>query len=359
MDLCRCDRPTNIIASYQQGYPQLPNSFCPMAAETMSMVVMRSPNQDLARVIDEHEGVLSAATALRYMTEKQLRCRVASGRWQKPSRGVVIAQSGPLTDRQILRVALLRAGPRAALAGLTAARLDGFKGFDDKAYFVDRPVYVLVPYGYKRRTPPLGLTVVTHYSQFLRDADVHPMRYPRRTRIARSLIDAAAWMPTERGSIAILAAGVQQGLARVDDLRLVTDRLETLRRRKLIVEALDDIAGGSQAISELDFLRLVVRPFGLPEPSRQEARRDRRGHRRWIDAAWDDRKLAVEIDGAQHTEDPLQRWDDMERDIDLTLDGYRTLRFPAWLVRNDPGYVARRIREALSRSATSGLSIAT
>ena len=177
--------------------------------------------------------------------------------------------------------------------------------------------------------------------------------------MARSLIDAAAWMPTDRGSIAVLAAGVQQGLVRVDDLRLLVGRMETLHRRKLITEVLADIAGGSQAISELDFLRLVVRPFGLPEPSRQSARRDGRGRRRWIDAAWDDRKIAVEIDGAQHIADPLQRWDDMERDLALTLDGYQTLRFPAWLVRNDPGYVAGHIREALTRAAPPALKIAT
>ena len=154
--------------------------------------------------------------------------------------------------------------------------------------------------------------------------------------------------------MAVLAAGVQQGLARVGDLRLVTDRLETVRRRKLIIDVLGDIAGGAQALSELDFLRLVVRPFGLPEPSRQIARRDRQGRRRWIDAAWDDCKVAVEIDGAQHTEDPLQRWDDMERDIDLMLDGYQTLRFPAWLVRKNPEYVARRILEALRRTRHRG-----
>jgi very-short-patch-repair endonuclease len=70
--------------------------------------------------------------------------------------------------------------------------------------------------------------------------------------------------------------------------------------------------------------------------------------------AWDDCKIAVEIDGAQHTEDPLQRWDDMERDIDLMLDGYRTLRFPAWLVRKNPGYVAHRILEALSTAGCRG-----
>jgi hypothetical protein len=293
------------------------------------------------------------------MTEGQLRWQITSGRWQKPARGVVVSQSGPLTDTQLLRAVLLRAGPQATLAGLTAARLDGLKGFDDKLPVREIPIYLLVPVGHKRRTPPLGLSVISHYSRALTDRDVHPTRQPRRTRIARSLIDAAAWMTTDRGSMAVLAAGVQQGLVRVDDLRLVANRTETLRRHKLIIDALADIAGGSQAISELDFMRLVVRPFGLPEPSRQEARRDQRGRRRWIDAAWDDCKVAVEIDGAHHTEDPLQRWDDMERDIDLMLDGYRTLRFPAWLVRKNPEYVASRLREALNRNAPPKLKIAT
>ena len=161
-------------------------------------------------------------------------------------------------------------------------------------------------------------------------------------------------MPTDRGSMAVLAAGVQQRVVRVEDLRQVADRIEKLHHRKLIIEALDDIAGGSQALSELDFVRLVVRAFRLPEPSRQSGRRDQWGRRRWTDAAWDEYKIAVEIDGAQHTEDPLQRWDDMERDIDLGLDGYLTLRFPAWLVRTSPEYVARRIREALRRAGWRG-----
>jgi hypothetical protein len=168
--------------------------------------------------------------------------------------------------------------------------------------------------------------------------------------MARSLIDAAAWMPTDRGAAAVLAAGVQQRLARVADLQLAVARIETRRRRKLIVETLDDIAGGAQALSELDFTRLVVRAFELPEPSRQVARRDARGRRRWTDVMWDECKIVVEIDGAQHSQDPLQRWDDMERDIDLGLDGYLTLRFPGWLVRANPEYVAHRILEALRKA---------
>ena len=67
--------------------------------------------------------------------------------------------------------------------------------------------------------------VITHYREALTNLDVHPQRQPRRTRIARSLIDAAAWMPADRGATAILAAGVQQRLVRPKDLSDVADRM--------------------------------------------------------------------------------------------------------------------------------------
>lgn len=315
---------------------------------------MATSNALLTELINHQDGVLDTDSALKCMTYGQLRWRVHSGRWQRPCKGVVVAQSGPLTDVQALRVALLRAGPGAALAGLTAARLDGFTGFGDKRAVADGPIHVILLPGAPRRTAPLSLTVITHYSRELTDADVHPTRQPRRTRVARSLVDAAAWMPTDRGAMAVLAAGVQQRLVRVDDLRRVLARIETLRRRPLMAGILDDITGGAQALSELDFTRRVVRAHRLPEPSRQVARRDSRGRRRWTDVLWDEYKVAVEIDGTQHTEDPLQRWDDMERDNDLSIDGYRTLRFPAWLVRQHPEVVAREILRALRRAGYQG-----
>lgn len=315
---------------------------------------MPTPGDDIATLIAEHEGVLSTCDVLRFLTKDQLRWKIASGRWQQPARGVVIAHSGPPTGIQMLRATQLRMGPRSALAGLTAAGLDGLKGFGDNEPLAARPVHVLISYGTKRRAPAFGLTVVQHYSRELGDTDVHPLRQPRRTRIARSLTDAAAWMPTDRGAMAVLAAGVQQRLVRPDDLREIADRMQSLHRRKLILETLGDIAGGAQALSELDFTRNVIRAFRLPEPARQAARRDARGRRRWTDVTWDDCKLAVEIDGAQHTTDPLQHWDDMERDIDLGADGYRTLRFPAWLVRSDPEQVARQIRRALRQAGYHG-----
>jgi very-short-patch-repair endonuclease len=303
----------------------------------------------LADVLDEHDQVLDTASALKYLTYGELRWKLCSGRWQKPARGILVAHSGALTEQQAVRVAALWGGARSVIAGLSAAWLGGFTGFGDRKSVAERPVFLLVPPGWNARPTMPGLRVVPRRSRALRAEDVQPAREPRRTRIGRSLIDAAQWMATDRGAMAVLAAGVQQRLVRVTDLADVAAMYPRLRRRQLITGALDDIAGGAQALSELDFTRKVVRGHRLPEPDRQMARRDERGRRRWIDVAWDEWKVLVEIDGAQHM-DALEYWNDMERGNDFTIEGYRLLRFPAWVVRLHPDIVAAKIRDALRRA---------
>lgn len=255
---------------------------------------------------------------------------------------MVVAHSGPLTTRQILWVATLWAGPGAALAGLTAARLQGFRGFDEKA----ESIHLLIPAARTTRETRPPFPLVVHYSRHLTAGDIHPVRQPPQTRIARSLIDAAAWMGTDRGAQAVLASGVQQRLVRVADLIREADRNERLRRHRLIKTTLADIEGGAHALSELDFTRLVIRQFHLPEPDRQVPRRDENGRRRWLDACWERARLVVEIDGAAHI-DALTYWDDMDRGNNLTLDHHQVMRFPAWVVRYQPEYVAAMIRRAL------------
>jgi len=51
---------------------------------------------------------------------------------------------------------------------------------------------------------------------------------------------------------------------------------------------------------------------------------------------WESARLIVEVDGSHHM-DTAQYWADMDRDNDFTLDGYRVLRFPAFIVRYQPG----------------------
>ena len=162
---------------------------------------------ELADVLSRHDGVLSVDSAMKYLTRDALRWRVSSGRWQQPCGGIVVAQSGPLTEFQALRIAALWAGPGGALAGLTAASLDGLQGFTDRGPFAERPIHVLVPVSSPpRRTRP-SLPLVMHYSRLLGADDIHPLRRPPRTRMARSLVDAAVWMATDRGAQAVLAAG--------------------------------------------------------------------------------------------------------------------------------------------------------
>jgi Protein of unknown function (DUF559) len=296
----------------------------------------------LDELLYSHDGVLDIGSLLAHLSPDAICWRVKSGRWQRPCRGIVVAQSGPLTHVQMLRVATLWAGPGAALGGLTAARLQGFRGFADN----DDIVHVIRPAGRRARATRPPLRIVVHYSRRLTAADVHPARQPAQTRIARSLIDAAAWMATDRGAQGVLASGVQQRLVRVADLTREVDLNARLRRRRLIKTTLTDIAGGAHALSELDFISLVVRQFRLPAPDQQVPRRDENGRRRWLDVCWDRARLVVEIDGAAHM-DAFTYWDDMARSNDLALDHYQVLRFPAWMVRYHPEYVATKIRKAL------------
>lgn len=303
-------------------------------------------SRHIQEFLDDLDGVTDVRNALLWLSREEIRWRITSGRWQRPCRGVLVAQSGPLSPIQVLRVALLWAGRGAALAGLTAARLDGFRGL---ANTEAEPVHLLFPPGRNMRTPPPGMRVTVHYSRMLGPEDIHPVRSPRRTRIARSLVDAAAWMPTDRGAMAVLAAGVQQRLVRPQQLIDQVARNIRLKRRRLIGQTLLDIAGGAHALSELDFTMLVIRGYRLPEPDRQFSRIDSAGRRGYLDAAWDQWRIVAEIDGAAHRE-PLEHWNDMDRDNQLRLAGYQVFRFPAFMVRADPGCVAETIRKALRQA---------
>jgi hypothetical protein len=309
------------------------------------MTASRQPSISLHDLLTWQDGVIDTNSALCFLSRSTLRWRLRTGQWQQPCRGVFVAHSGPLTTMQTLWIAAFWAGPGAGLAGLTAARQQGLRGFDRKA----DAIHVLMPAAHTVRSTKPAFPLVAHYSRNLGPDDIHPARRPPQTRLARSLVDAATWMGTKRGAQAVLAAGVQQRLVRPADLAAEIDRNKRLYRRKMLTTTVADIAGGSHALSELDFTRLVIRQFSLPEPDRQAPRKDADGRRRWLDAVWEEARLVVEIDGAAHI-DVLNYWDDMNRSNHLTKD-YRVLRFPSWVVRYQPDDVAATIAQALAEAA--------
>jgi very-short-patch-repair endonuclease len=81
-------------------------------------------------------------------------------------------------------------------------------------------------------------------------------------------------------------------------------------------------------------------------------RRDSAGRTRWLDAYWEHARLVAEADGLWHM-DTAAWWADMRRDNDLTVSGYRVLRFPAFAMREQPKVVAAQIAQALRLRAPS------
>jgi hypothetical protein len=265
---------------------------------------------------------------------------VRRGRWATHGPNVVILHNGPLTDVQRRWAALLNAGLDAALCARTALEVDGLRGWEDSA------VHVLVAKGAR---PPTLAGIVLHESRrYEPDRDRHPVALPWRTRIERSAIDAAAWSRSPRTACGLLAAVVQQRLTQSDRLLAELQVVGHVRHRRLLAAALADIRGGAGALSEIDFGKLC-RQYGLPEPIRQQIRRDRDGRRRYLDAefrARDGSTVVVEVDGAVHL---LVRtyWDDMDRQNAFTLQGDRVLRYPTVAFYLQPARVAHEIGAAL------------
>jgi hypothetical protein len=179
-----------------------------------------------------------------------------------------------------------------------------------------------------------------------RDADVARPRAVHRA--APAVVIAAASLPKPRAACGLLAAVVQQGLARTEQLRVALDAVPKARHRRAMRAALDDIGQGSQSLSEIDFFRLC-RTHGLPLPTRQAVRVDPAGRRRYLDVEWrlpDGRVVAVEVDGALHL--TARQWvDDQLRQNEVVLGGTLVLRFPSVVVREEPWLVVTQLRRAL------------
>jgi very-short-patch-repair endonuclease len=179
------------------------------------------------------------------------------------------------------------------------------------------------------------------------------VKTPQRTRLPRSIIDAAAWAGTGLRTQAIIASSVQQGLVTPQSLAEVLCERLNVPRHELIVETIRDVAGGSLSEYELLFLQMCRR-FHLPIPTRQRRRKDAAGRWRYLDVDFDDYQLVAEVDGQQHME-ALAWWEDMERNNDVVVeDGKTLLRFAGFALRRQPDRVAGVLRRFFDRHPPAG-----
>jgi very-short-patch-repair endonuclease len=290
-------------------------------------IIDESDAQVWHRLLQSQHGIVHRSDIppeIQRFAGRELRSR----RWQRVTRDVFATHNGPLTSSQQLWAALKSAPRGSALSGLTAAGLGGLRGFPSVVIHLTQPCGTHAA----RRT---GLVV--HFSRFLDTADVHPLQNPRRTRPARSLLDAASFATGDRYARAILLAGVQQGVASVLQLREALPRRGPCLRHALICETLNDAEGGIQSVPEADF-DVIRRRQGLPEPARQRVVQRPNG-RYYLDADWEEYELSVEVDGIPHLD--VLNWDaDLDRANEIAINGRTLLRFTSFTVRHNPHAVA-------------------
>jgi very-short-patch-repair endonuclease len=298
---------------------------------------------ELEWVTFEQAGILTTAQAVELAGSGVVRGHLNAGRWRRVCRGVLATHNGPLGRARHLWVAVLVAGTGAVLAGTTALTEAGVRGLSDD------PIRVLVPADRHRtlRLPrlPRDMPSVTVTRTRTLPADHLQVGRPPRTTSARAAVDAAIWAPTADGARVVLATVCQQQRVTPDEIFKVLASTRKLPRRSLMHATLLDIAGGAQALSEIDFVNLCRR-FRLPSPDQQVKRKDAGGRLRYLDAYWQQWRLHVEIDGAHHMN--VAEWtDDMTRQNHIWIRGDRILRFPASALRARPVQVAAQLQAAL------------
>ncbi len=265
------------------------------------------------------------------VTEATVRAHLRVGRWAERTSTVLTTTTGRLTWEQRVWVAVLHAGPRALVGGLTSAALHGLRHWqrDDVTVVVDDELSF---------DPVPGV-------RFFRSRRPFPhWRSPRLAvptlQLEPAVLVTAAYVEPLRAGLGAIAATVQQRLSTPRRYADMLEALHPLRRSRDFRRLVGDLAGGAQSVAEID-VRRACRLAGVEPPHRQRLRVDRAGRRRYTDCEWDlpgDRVLVLEVDGAFHLEVAAYA-SDMRRQRRLTTPQRLVLRCSATELRHEPEQV--------------------
>lgn len=294
----------------------------------------------LAQLTRRQHGIASRAQlAAAGVSRAHLAANLAASRWQRLNERVICLHNGPLTRRQTLWAVLLSGSPVAALGGLTALELQLLRGFDTS------DVHLLIPHGTRFLRVP-GVTVVVHKVRRYPIEDIRLFDDMRVTLPARAVVDAASWAADEMTAARLLVAGVQQLRIYPSLLKREVLARKTLRHRRMLNLLCNDLEGGAEALSEVEFLAFCRR-HGFPRPHLQ-VRLDSNGRRRYLDATFcrhNGTTFGVEVDGGVHLKLAVRAKDDL-KDNAAKLDRRLVLRFASVLIYTDNPEAVRQIRRA-------------
>ena len=147
-------------------------------------------------------------------------------------------------------------------------------------------------------------------------------------------------MPAVRAAV---IAAVRQRMCRPQDLAFELDRRPQLRARASLVELVRLLAEGCQSELEIWGCLNVLQAPGMPRFTLQH-RVVVAGRTFFLDAACEEVRLAVEMDGAAWHGSREQRERDIHRDALLATVGWQTLRFSFTRLTGSPDGCRHDIR---------------
>ena len=218
--------------------------------------------RQLERDLRRQDGVVSRRQVLAAEgTDLDIARFLRRREWARVHEGAYVDHTGPLTRRQREWAALLVHHP-AALAGRSALRAHvlGDDGADPRGV-----VEVAVAHGRRVTDPPRVRTIQLH--EFSAKASMRSS--PPRLKLDHTVLMVASGAGRDDAAVAVLAEAVRCGRTTPARLRSTLDGLGRLPRRRLLGEALADVAVGAQSPLELRYLRDVERAHGLPAGARQ------------------------------------------------------------------------------------------
>jgi hypothetical protein len=249
-------------------------------------------------------------------------------------RNVYIPRGQKLTPVTRAIAAWLWSGRSATLAGLSAAALHRAAWIDD-----------WLPAELNRRSRDKACGIILH-SDTLDDDETCVRDGVRLTTPARTAFD----LGRRKGLIAAvirLDALMHATDLKAADVELLADRHRGARGLVQLRRALLMADGGAESPYETK-TRLVLMGSGSPRPHTQiEVLNDWGAVVARIDMGWEEWKVGVEFDGAQHWTDPWQRTRDIDRLAELEERGWTIIRVSADMVRHRSHVVVARTRNAL------------
>ena len=266
--------------------------------------------------------------------------RTLRSRYDMIYRNVYVPKGVEITPAHRAVAAWLWSDRCAAVAGVSAAALFGTRWLDPHA-----PAELI-------RTETASNGIVVHRDR-LRDDELCRVRGIAVTTPARTAYDLGRRPGLSKAVIRLDALANATGL-RAADIEVVAGRHPGSRGVVQLRQALQLMDAGAESPQE-SRTRLLLVDADLPRPSTQITVRDSTGRFvARVDMGWEEWKVGVEFDGAQHWIDPAQRTRDIDRYAELADLGWVIIRVNSELLRYRPAVVLERVRAAL-RAAQCGL----